>query len=239
MNPADIYNQLGRLLEEMPDLSGFSPLTHDQLVWIGRAGALVKVSGDTLASVDFDQASKALQVGPTRGDGVRLLVLTLYKVLGRAELEAPPSVRGKFIPAGNSFDAFAAISKVLQSATTDILIVDPYMDETVLVDFGSAVSQSVSLRLLADGGYVKPTFAPAATRWKQQYPQMAFGARLAAPRTLHDRAIFVDRAVAWTLTQSLKDFAKRSPAELIRDDSIAPLKISAYEAIWLNSQTVA
>jgi len=59
------------------------------------------------------------------------------------------------------------------------------------------------------------------------------------PKTLHDRAIFVDKAKAWTLTQSLKDFAKRSPAEIVRADDTAALKIAAYEAIWATSKVIA
>ena len=62
--------------------------------------------------------------------------------------------------------------------------------------------------------------------------------RLAPPKALHDRAIFTDQTTAWTLTQSLKDFAKRSPAEIVRADDIAALKIAAYEAIWANAQIV-
>jgi hypothetical protein len=49
---------------------------------------------------------------------------------------------------------------------------------------------------------------------------------------LHDRAIFIDSTNAWLLTQSLKDFAKRSPAEIVRANDTATLKIAAYEAIW-------
>jgi fructose-specific component phosphotransferase system IIB-like protein len=40
---------------------------------------------------------------------------------------------------------------------------------------------------------------------------------------------------AYTLTQSLNAFAKRSPAEIIKADDTANLKIAAYEDIWGNS----
>jgi hypothetical protein len=43
----------------------------------------------------------------------------------------------------------------------------------------------------------------------------------------------IDGAVAWVLTQSLKDFAVRSQASVVRvDDETAKLKIAAYEATW-------
>jgi len=43
---------------------------------------------------------------------------------------------------------------------------------------------------------------------------------------------------AWILTQSLKDFAKRAPAEIVRADDTAALKIDAYEAIWASAVVV-
>jgi hypothetical protein len=42
---------------------------------------------------------------------------------------------GAFIPAGNAFDAMAAIGSVLRTAKQGVFIVDPYMDEKALTDF--------------------------------------------------------------------------------------------------------
>jgi hypothetical protein len=163
----------------------------------------------------------------------------LYRVLASAELRAPAGVKGKFIPTGGSFDAFAAIAKILQSATRDIFIVDPYMDETALTEFGQAAPQGVPMRLLADAKDHKPTLAPAAQKWAAQYgAARPLAVRLAPERTLHDRAIFIDGKGAWALTQSLKDFAKRAPGEIVRADDTAPLKIAAYEAIWTSAAVV-
>ena len=148
-------------------------------------------------------------------------------------MRSPAASAGAFIPVGNTFDAFAAISKLLKDAIKDVLIVDPYLDETALTEFGLAVPAGIPLRLLADTSSHKATLLPASTRWIAQHgPSRPLAVRLAAPKTLHDRAIFVDGERAWTLTQSLKDFAKRSPAEIVRADDTAALKIAAYEAIW-------
>jgi hypothetical protein len=52
------------------------------------------------------------------------------------------------------------------------------------------------------------------------------------------RAVFIDGKTAWILTQSLKDFAKKSPAETVRADDTADLKIRAYEAVWNSAKVV-
>lgn len=187
---------------------------------------------------EFDLAAKGVQ-GPARADALKTIMLVLYKALASAELKAPPSAQGAFIPAGNRFDAFAALTKVLQTATSDVLIVDPYMDQTVLTDFGGAVSGGVTVRLLADESSVKSSLAPAAKMWATQYgATRPLGVRFAMARSLHDRAIFIDRTTAWILTQSLKDFAKRSPAEIVRADDTASLKIAAYESVWSTAAIV-
>jgi hypothetical protein len=85
------------------------------------------------------------------------------------------------------------------------------MDDTVITDFAASVSEGVPLRMLTDEATAKPNLRPAATKWNQQYPTRQLGVRIAPPRTLHDRAIFIDHVQAWTVTQSLKDLAKRSP----------------------------
>lgn len=107
-------------------------------------------------------------------------------------------------------------------------------DETI-----SLTPEQVTFRLLADEAACKATFAPAAKRWVAQHgASRPVEARVSAPKTLHDRAIFVDGDKAWTLTQSLKDFAKRSPAEIVRADDTASLKIEAYELLWAGARTV-
>ena len=73
----------------------------------------------------------------------------LRRALAVAEMRAPVSAQGAFIAAGNSFDAFAAVGKVLATATGDILIIDPYLDEKALTDFAPLAHEGVSIRLLA------------------------------------------------------------------------------------------
>ena len=158
----------------------------------------------------------------------------LHRALAVAEMRAPVSAQGAFIAAGNSFDAFAAVGKVLATATGDILIIDPYLDEKALTDFAPLAHEGVSIRLLADESAYKPTLLPASRRWATQYgTTRPLDVRLATARTLHDRVIVADATSVWVLTQSLNAFAARSPASIIRvEQETAALKIAAYDAIW-------
>ena len=238
-NLENLYRQLGRLIETMPSFEGVEQLSTEHHQWIGRADALIGLGGPLGDQMDWRSAVAKLQQLARRPSGLEEMKIVLFRVLAAAELKAPPGVGGAFIPVGNNFDAFAALSKLLQTATKDVLIVDPYMDESALTEFGSAVPVGVMLRLLSDQASNKPTLAPAAKKWIEQFGVLRpLAVRLAPAKTLHDRAIFIDQTTAWLLTQSLKDFAKRSPAEIVRADDTAELKVNAYELIWASAQVL-
>ena len=232
-----LYRQVGRLIETMPNLEA-EKLSDADHAWLGRAAALLQQTGNLLDSAEWAGSLVGLE-GYSRFDSVRRLKVVLYRVLAAAELKAPAGARGAFIPVGSSFDAFAALAKVIQAAKRDVLIVDPYMDEAVLTEYGTTVPSGATLRLLSDTSKHKSTLLPAANNWAKQYgSSRPLSLRLAAAGLLHDRVIFIDGVTAWTVTQSFKDFAKKSPAEIVRADDTASLKIVAYESIWLGSQIV-
>lgn len=237
---ATLYQKIGRLLEAPPDLSTDQACVRPEaLQWLGKGHALVQAVGLSFDAIQFSTAVDHMRTAAW-ATAVSQAFQILYRALGHCEIHLPVGSAGSFVPVGNSFDAYAAISKIFASATIDVMIVDPYMDQTVLIDFALAVPEGVPLRLLADGNDHKATLQPAAQRWIDQHSTLRpLSVRLAPARSLHDRAIFIDHRDAWTLTQSIKDFAKRSPAEIIRVDSIASLKVDAYEVIWATALVIA
>lgn len=234
----NLYRQLGRLLETMPDLRTCDPMSANIKQWLGRAYVLVKETGEIADTISIkNDIDKLESIYPLqRSAAVSSIHSIIYRALAAAELAAPAGLSGTFIPIGNSFDAFSAISKILAIAKMDVFIIDPYMDEVTLTEFGTAVPENIKLRLMADKNDHKATLKPAAQNWIKQYgAKRPLSVRLAPPRVLHDRAIFIDNITAYNLTQSLNAFAKRSPAEIIKADDTAALKIAAYREIWESS----
>lgn len=237
---ATLYQQIGRLLEAPPDLSTYQACVRPEaLQWLGRGHALVQAVGVSLDAIQFSTAMDHMRT-TAWATAVSQAFQILYRALGHCEIHLPVGSAGSFVPVGNSFDAYAALSKIFASATIDVMIVDPYMDQTVLIDFALAVPEGIPLRLLADEIDYKATLRSATEKWINQHgTRRPLSVRLASAKSLHDRAIFIDHRDAWTITQSIKDFAKRSPAEIIRADSIASLKVEAYEVIWATASVVA
>lgn len=199
-----LYHQLGRLLETAPDLSKYQACGQTPaLQWLGRGHALVKAVnvGAGYDAVAFTTAMDHLRTAGWQS-AVSQIYQILYRALGHCELHLPAGSGGSFVPIGNSFDAFAALTKIFDHAKIDVMIVDPYMDQAALVEFGLAVPEGVELRLLADAGDHKATLKPAAEKWISQYgDSRPLSVRLAPAKCLHDRAIFIDRAEAWTISR--------------------------------------
>ena len=211
LSPEGLYLQLGHLVADMPTLGGSGPIAPEVNQWIGRAIALVETMGETLDTATIKVAGQNLNNPLLREMNAQIIAAIVHSALARAELAAPAGVKGAFIAAGHSFDAFAAVGKVLSMAHSDILIVDPYADEKVLTDFAVQALEGVIVRLLADEADHKPSLYPAARRWSQQFGQSRLlDVRLAAPRTLHDRLILLDSLTAWAVGQSFNKLAERA-----------------------------
>jgi hypothetical protein len=230
MNAEELYTRLGRLIETAPDLySDFS--SNSSIRWMGQAYALALTAGQSLDAARLTTLADYITDGQTAY--VKDFMTILYRAHAVAELNAPVSVQGSFISVGSVHDAHVAVAKVMSSARSSVMIVDPYMDDKVISDFVVLAAEGIKIQLLSDAKTVWVSFRPAVARFVTQYgASRPLGARLSPPRTLHDRLIVVDGTSAWDLSQSLKDLAVRSPASIARSGDIGALKIAAYQDFW-------
>lgn len=211
--------------------------------WLGRASALLEQSDEPIDAVTFNLAAERLSSNafvPGHPEAVQRMTAVLYRALARAELQASPSTRGAFIPVGETFSAFAALSKILTEARRTVMFVDPYADANLLTDFAVLVPEGVTTLILADASVRKAALAPAVKHWTQQYESARpLEARLAPDRSLHDRLIIVDESESWSLGQSFNARAARAPTSLLLADSeTAQLKIQAHSQIWQIAVTI-
>lgn len=238
-NSEALYHQIGLLLADVPNLTDFDEnwrLADSTIQWLSKATALVRKAAPlgTLYAAIIETAVQNLVATYDPESKAKEIVLVLNQVLAILDLELPPSTKGAFVSAGQAFDAFSAVARILEDARRKVLIVDPYMDASVVLDFGGLVSEGVHLCLLGDEAASKPSLKPAADRWIAQYgAARPLSVRLAPQRSLHDRLIIVDDATAWILTQSLKDFAKRAHATVQRaDHELTQMKVAAFSTLW-------
>ena len=141
---------------------------------------------------------------------------------------------GALIARHAPFEVFAELAKVVCAARNEILIVDPNVNATALTDIAVCAREGVRIRILGDRAGAKSSLRPAIRRWQAQYrAARPLEVRLSAARSLHDRLLLLDRAQVWYLSQSIADFASRSPASIERSGSvIAREKADIYLGLW-------
>lgn len=232
MSPEELYSRLRKVVEEMPPIAT-AAITPEINRWLGQAAALVDEACDIADRSTFRVSAQNI-TGMRKYENAQAIVTILYTALAAAEMRAPASTQGQFIPAGNAFDAIGAFSSVLATAKVEVLVIDPYADANALTEFAILASEGISIRLLADATGYKPALKPAADGWQKQYgSKRPLEVRLSLPRALHDRLIQIDGTEVWNFGQSLRDFATRSPTSIGRiAPHIATEKIAAYAAIW-------
>jgi hypothetical protein len=131
-------------------------------------------------------------------------VNSLIKKVGKIDLliktELPPK-QGVFFE-GQIFDAYVLISKLVKTAKQSIILIDNYIDETVLTLLSkpnpkceiSIYTQKLSKQLKLD-----------VEKHNQQYPPIA----LKKITTAHDRFLIIDKKTVYHFGASLKDAGKK------------------------------
>lgn len=234
ISPESLYLQLVQLVAEMPELGGRGVHPAETYRWLGRAAQLVNATGNLADSVGIANASESLGNGQ-RGNESQRINAIIFRALAFAEANSPAATRGGVVAVGETFTALQVIGKVLSEAKQDALIVDAYLDGKVFTDFAPLASIGVAVRLLSDSFYTKSdALIPFASRWTQQYGgTRPLDVRMSVSRALHDRLIIIDGSLVYSVTQSLKDFAGRSPALVQRvDQDLAAMKIGHYAQVW-------
>lgn len=196
------------------------------MVWLAQGHALVS-RWDSLEAISFKSASDFLSMRATRQTNISRIFGILHRAIADLELQVPSEMEVNF-GAGDVYDFFKALNKVIASAEQSLLIVDPYLDETVFDHYLSSRHEDVQVRLLVNKNAEQ--LLPASKKYIAQFGDVL---EIRKSKVLHDRVIFVDGYVCWLIGQSLKDAAKAKPTYLVQlPPDVVPAKLENYEEIW-------
>jgi hypothetical protein len=110
LTPEQLLALLEAAIREAPELQYESRLSEGDLKWLGRAEAVVEASQSTSDLIDFRVARKMLgKLSHSR----EAVLAPLHNAYYRVELHAPEAVRGAFIPAGDTWNGYAALVKLI------------------------------------------------------------------------------------------------------------------------------
>ena len=111
-----------------------------------------------------------------------------------------PPVEGVFYD-GQIFDAYVFASNLIKSAKSSIVLIDNYVDESVLTTL-SKRENNVSAKIVTKS--ISDQFLLDLNRHNSQYPQIAVEERT----NIHDRFLIIDDTV-YHIGASLKDLGKK------------------------------
>ena len=232
LTPETLYLELGRLIADIPELAS-GPITADVQRCLARANALVKSSGSLTDALQLKVASENLD-SPLRVRNAEIITNILHRMFVKAEANAPREVRGSVLLIGGNLDAYRAIGRLLVTASSDVLLVEPDAGGKFIADYAILTTERITVRLLADEAQYRPSLIRGIQQWQQRFGDIRnLMVRVASANLLHERLILLDGGRAWVLGAPFSLLVKRTHTTLIRmRPEEEARKIAMYAEIW-------
>jgi hypothetical protein len=159
-------------------------------------------------------------------DSVRQMVSVLKSTVDQLRWQLPDP-KQVFLPAGSAHDAYVEIRKIVQLATTEILIVDTYVDGT-LWELLTNVPPKTKIRIMTM--QMKGDFALEGRKFAAQHGNTI---EVRQTQQYHDRFIIVDSGRVWHLGASIKDAGNKASAiSEFASPAISAVAKSDVENTW-------
>ena len=142
---------------------------------------------------------------------------------------------------GGNLNAFEAISRLLATASSDALLVEPDAAAKILADYAILAPERITMCLLADEAQYKPSLIEGVQRWQQRFGESRkLMVRVASANTLHERLILLDSARGWVLGAPFGQLAKRRHTLLLRmRPEEEARKLAVYAEIWQQAKSLS
>lgn len=225
LTDAQLLAEVEDLLRTMPER--FDLDSPDIFSWLGRARTVIR-RWDKWKAIDFDGDVNSLHSGSSNRKydancGVQTILHEARHDL-RLRTVGPLTVA---LDQGAVFDYFDEVRKQIETAKSELLFVDPYLDAEFVSRYLPHVAQNVRVRLLTRERL--ETLLPAVAAFRQQH-KLAIEVRSASG--LHDRYIFVDRLFCYQSGASFQAGAKKAPTTLTQIVDAFSAVLSTYEQRW-------
>jgi hypothetical protein len=227
MTPEQLRSEVEDLLRTMPDVDKLRETDRSAAEWGGRVRAVlaawdpIRAVAATPLFARFRFAGMAPEYA--YADMVALLHEALHSL--RLNSSAPTSIA---VSANAPFTYFDELRKIIETATTDVLVVDPYLDATFVARYLPSAKAAVSVRLLTQKGV--NALVPAVQLFSQEHG-LSIAVRSASSK-LHDRFIFIDKTTGYQSGASFKDGGTHSPTTLTEMVDVFSAVSSIYEDMW-------
>jgi hypothetical protein len=137
-----------------------------------------------------------------------------------------------FIAKGEVYTAYRTLKKIMDQSQTELLVIDPYVDEDLL-DIFASLNPTVKIRLLTE--HPKGNFKIAYRKLQQQRG----GIEARCSSQFHDRFIVVDRHACYQLGGSINYAGAKATTIGIKSDAIRDRVIAEAESAWSSGTPIS
>jgi hypothetical protein len=232
MEPRILVSRIKALLANAPSFATYTPTSHEHQAWLAQAHALV-ARWKPIEAISVKSSSDFLANSLLRDSNLAQVYGALHRAIADLELSLPAEAGQAFGP-GAIYDFFKALNSLVASASSCLMIADPFVDAEIFDAYLSSVPAGVRIRILTKKA--PANLKQAIDKFSVQRGT-AIEARLS--RDFHDRIVFVDGSDCWVLGQSIKHAAKSMPTYLAPlSPDVASDKFGFYESIWGGAEPV-
>jgi hypothetical protein len=231
LDNAHLLQELEELLRDMPPAATLGGFTDENLQWFGRARAIV-TQWNAVTGAFFGNNVETYFTSGHGSDQAYVAIMTvLYQV--RADLKmktgGPTSVA---VPGARPLEYYDVVRRLLETALTDILFVDPYIGADFVSRYLPHVRAGVTVRLLTRKFLTK--VVPSVEMLVRQQC-VSVEIRQSAS---HDRYVFIDRKECYHSSASFQDGGKSTAALLSQVIDAFADTHRIYESEWASAKII-
>lgn len=221
--------ELDDILRNRPPRETIRHDTDENFAWLGRAAAAItlwKPHKSIQVEGYISDIQQTLGAGAAKGYSNVLIILHQARADLMMQLEPQTNVA---IDQGQVFAYFDQIRKILELATSDIFIIDPYLDAEFVSRYLTYADKGIRIRLLTT--HKLANLLPAISVFALE---RAGALEVKHRDNLHDRFIIIDGANCYQSGASFKDGGKNAPTTIVEiADAFNGVK-GIYEDLWNN-----
>jgi hypothetical protein len=231
LHNAQLLQELEELLRDMPPAATLGGFVDENLQWFGRARAIVSQWNPITGAIFGNNVEIYFTSGHGSDQAYIAIMTVLYQV--RADLKmktgGPTSVA---VPGARPLEFYDAVRRLLETALTDILFVDPYIGADFVSRYLPHVRAGVTVRLLTRK-YLDKVVPSVEMLARQQGLSVEIRKSVS-----HDRYVFIDRRECYHSSASFQDGGKSNPALLSQVMDVFPDTQRIYESEWTGAEVV-
>lgn len=224
--PEQLLAEVEDVLRSMPNRAKMTHSLPENEDWLGRAAACVNLWDVMRGTMFISSVQNLVGFRATNPAAAMQVILTTLHQMRNELRMATVGPLTVALGANRAFEYFDEVRKVIETATTDVFFVDPFLDAEFVSSYLHHVKPNVSIRLL---GRVCKTLEPAVRLFNEQ-ELTKIELRLADG--FHDRYLFIDHRECYQSGASFKDGAKKSPTTLTQITDAFIAMEETYNEIW-------